>query len=348
MISEINEYNTNYNDDGAVLDEKTIAVITKIREEFEKKTILVIGDLMVDQYVTGSVGRISPEAPVPILNYSERSLKCGGACNVAKNIKALGCNVLIAGVTGDDEAGRWMRSHLKEAGIETECVIEEPGRPTTLKTRYATKGQQLLRVDNEKTDEILPATKKEIFHYIELNAKRIDGVIISDYQKGVFNSTGFIRDIIEQCRNNNIIIAIDSKSRNISAFENADIVKPNNIELENAVNVKINDVESLNKAGEMYLSKSKSKVLLVTRGPKGISVFREGKKREDYAAAEAQVYDVTGAGDTVISTVVVSLLSDMTIEESVKLANIAAGIVISKVGTVAISREELIERVSCG
>lgn len=318
-----------------------------INKEFKKKTVLVIGDLMVDQYITGSVSRISPEAPVPVLNYAKNKLEGGGACNVAHNLRALGCSVLIAGVVADDEAGRWLKEYLSSEGIDITCVIQELGRPTTLKTRYATKGQQLLRVDNENTDVIINKTQKKILDFIKSNAKKIDAIIMSDYKKGVLNSGHFIKNIIEICSKEKIFTAIDSKSRNISAFENIDIVKPNNIELENAVNIKIIDDETLDKAGKLYLEKSKAKTLLVTRGAKGISVFQNNKERVDYPAAEVQVYDVTGAGDTVISTVVVALLSGMVINDAVRLANVAAGIVINKIGTVAVKREELIERITC-
>ena len=320
-------------------------VVSKIEEEFCKKTILVIGDLMVDQYIVGRVSRISPEAPVPILKFSNKILEVGGACNVAHNLKSLGCNVLIAGVAADDEAGTWLKNHLAGANIDTKCVIAEEGRPTTLKVRYATKGQQLLRVDYEKTDEILDETKHKILDFIAMYSDRIDGVIMSDYRKGVLNSERFIKEVVDLCRRYRIMTSIDSKSRDISAFENIDIVKPNNIELENAVNVKINDDDSLNKAGELYLARSKARILLVTKGARGISVFVKGERRADYPAAEVQVYDVTGAGDTVISTTLMAVLSGMTIGEAAKLANVAAGIVISKVGTAAVTRDELIERI---
>lgn len=321
-------------------------LISVIEKEFENRTVLVIGDLMVDQYITGSVSRISPEAPVPVLNHSMDRLEGGGACNVAHNLKTLGCNVCVAGVAADDEAGRWIRQYLEDMGIVTDCIIAEADRPTTLKTRYATKGQQLLRVDKEKTNEILGETEELILQYIKKHATTIDGVVMSDYRKGVLNSENFIKRIINLCSENEILTAIDSKSRNIYAFENANIVKPNNIELENAVGIKIADEDSLNSAGEEYLKRSGAKILLVTKGAKGISIFQKDKARIDYPAAEVQVYDVTGAGDTVISTVVMALLADMDIGEAVKLANMAAGIVISKVGTVAVEKDELIKIVS--
>ena len=188
------------------------------------------------------------------------TLEGGGACNVAHNLKAVGCKVYVAGVAACDEAGNWLRKNFVERGINADCIISEINRPTTLKTRCATKGQQLLRVDTENAEEIQTESQEVILGFIKKHAEEIDGVIMSDYRKGVFNSADFVKRIINLCHNSNIIVATDSKSRNIAAFENIDIVKPNNIELENAVDIKITDEDSLNRAGELYLEKSKAKV----------------------------------------------------------------------------------------
>lgn len=316
--------------------------IEAIQNEFIKKKVLVIGDLMVDEYVTGKVKRISPEAPVPVLDYREKRLEAGGACNVAHNLKALGANVAVVGVAAKDEAGMWLRNHFEIMGIDISGVFEEEGRPTTIKTRYAVKGQQLLRVDTETTESISERMQRIILEFITQVIAKFDAVVISDYMKGMFREPSFVKSIISTCNNNNVLVAIDSKSREISAFSNADFVKPNNLELEAAVGITITDDDTLDAAGEKYLSESEAKALIVTRGSKGISVFEPGMKRNDYPAKDVQVFDVCGAGDTVISTITMGMCSGLSVGDSVRMANLAAGVVINRVGTVAVTADELL------
>ncbi len=320
--------------------------IDLLTNKVHQKTVLVLGDLMVDEYITGSVHRISPEAPVPVLNYKDRMCKAGGAANVAFNLRELGANVIVAGVAAMDNSGVWLRDFLRGKGLDASCIIEETGRMTTVKTRFATKGQQLFRMDQENSSEINKETQDTLLELISSRIKQIDGIVLSDYKKGVLNNSEFVKEIISLANQNNVLVAIDSKSRNIQAFVNADFVKPNNLELEEAVGVKIVDDLSLEKAGRNYLEKSGAKALVVTRGSKGISLFVNGKERKDYPAQSVQVFDVTGAGDTVISTIALSMICGSSIEESIPLANLAAGIVISKLGTVPVSNSELLESVN--
>lgn len=316
-----------------------------IREKFTKLNVMVIGDVMVDEYVTGRVSRISPEAPIPVLNYKEMNRIAGGASNVAHNIVSLGSTVYMVGVVGNDAAGEWIKGHLEQRGINAEGLVIEEERPTTVKRRFATKSQQLLRVDIEKSNPVTADTENEIIATLEGLIQNLDAVVLSDYRKGVLSSPEFVRRIIRICNDNNVIITIDSKSSNIEAFENATFVKPNNLELEQAVNIKIEDDATLNEAGMCYLTRSGAKALMVTRGANGISVFRKNEERKDYPSKAIQVYDVTGAGDTVISTVTVGIASGMDLEDAIILGNLAASVVISKVGTVPILAEELVEKV---
>ena len=317
-----------------------------LTNKISQKTVLVLGDLMVDEYITGSVHRISPEAPVPVLNYKDRTCKAGGAANVALNLRELGANVMVAGVAARDNSGTWLRNFFLEKGLDGSYIVEEEGRLTTVKTRFATKGQQLFRMDQENSDQIKEETQEVLLSLISSRIDKINGIVLSDYKKGVLNNPDFVKKIIKLANHNGILVAIDSKSRNIQAFANADFVKPNNLELEEAVGVKIVDDTSLEKAGRIYLEKSAAKALVVTRGSKGISLFVNNEDRKDYPAQSVQVFDVTGAGDTVISTIALSMICGTSIEESIPLANLAAGIVISKLGTVPVHNSELLESVN--
>lgn len=326
------------------MDKKEIEQI--ITQNFKEKTILVVGDIMIDKYVIGKVSRISPEAPVPVLNHIESNFVAGGAANVAYNLSELGCNVILVGVAAEDEEGIWLKDHLAKKRINVEGVIAEKARPTTVKTRYATKGQQLLRVDIEKNMDLLHETKTSMKSYIEKKIQMVDGIILSDYRKGVLEDSSFVERIIRLAKLRDIPVAVDSKSRNISVFKDADFVKPNNLELENAVGIHISDEETLDIAGERYLKESEACALVVTRGANGISLFRKNEKRLDFPAKCVQVYDVTGAGDTVISTILLCMICGIDICQAVKLANIAAGVVIAKVGTAAVSCNELVEAIN--
>ncbi len=321
-----------------------IQICDVINHKFKQKKIAVIGDLIVDEYILGKVSRISPEAPVPILNFTDKYLKAGGASNVASNISELGADVCVSGIVGDDEAGNWLRKELSVKGIDVTNILSEEGS-TSIKTRFATRGQQLLRVDNEKVRKLSIVRKSEIMKYLEEIITDIDAVILSDYNKGVLQDGKFVADIIAKCHARHILVAIDSKSKNIEYFANADFVKPNNTELEEAVGVKILDETSLNRAGEIYLKKSGAKCLVVTRGSDGISVFRPQTERIDIASKAMSVYDVTGAGDTVISSLTLGLACGLSMELSVRLANLAASVVIGKNGTATLTANELVRRI---
>lgn len=317
-----------------------------INYHFCKKQVMVIGDLMVDEYIRGKVNRISPEAPVPVLDYKESEMIAGGASNVAHNLVSFGAKVCVMGTTNTDKPGMWLRKHFDELGIEHVGMVAETNRPTTLKVRYTTKGQQLLRVDNEHVKDINDSTKESILKYLEDKIEALDAVILSDYKKGVLLDGEFVKKIISICNKRNVLVSIDSKSRNISAFENADFVKPNNLEVEDAVGIRIVDEDTFNQAGKKYLDSSGAKALVVTRGSKGISIFERDKERNDFPAKDVRVYDVSGAGDTVISTITLGMASGLDIGDAVKLANLAAGVVITKDGTAVATIEELTKSIN--
>ena len=317
----------------------------KIQNEFSQKKVVVLGDLMVDEYVTGNVSRISPEAPVCVLDYGERKRSAGGASNVAMNLQNMGASVAVAGTAAEDSKGVWLRNYLDSCGINCGGIVLEPGRPTTVKTRFASMGQQLLRVDKEDSNCILEETQNALLSWLDATLPQCDALVISDYKKGVLNSPGFVRNVVALCGKHKTLCSIDSKSNNIEAFAGMDFVKPNNLELEAAVGLKIKNEADLERAGWTYLEKSGAKALVVTRGAKGISVFVPGQKRQDFAARPHEVFDVTGAGDTVISAISLALASGLNLCEAVQLANLAASVAISKVGTAPVGKDELVKRV---
>lgn len=323
-----------------------IRLIQEYKKQFGSKQVLVLGDLMVDEYLTGRVERVSPEAPVPVLDYQARRLAAGGAGNVANNLCSLGCRVKLCGVVADDFYGNWLKDYFGKLTVDVSGVFSEKNRPTTLKQRFATKNQQLLRVDHESAADITEETKEKIFRYCEKNILTLDAIVFSDYVKGLFADTSFVRKLVELANQNGVIIGVDSKSVCISAFADTTFVKPNNLELERAVGFRIRDEASFSKAGEKYLKESGARALVVTRGEKGISLFLPSGFRKDFKADVVQVYDVTGAGDTVISVVTLALSCGISLEDAVVLANYAAGVVISKVGTAVLTTEELADRVS--
>jgi len=316
--------------------------IEKINNEFSKKNILVIGDLMVDRYISGKVRKISPEAPVPVLDYTDKRFVAGGASNVVKNLLGLGANVHVSGVIADDAPGRWLKEELSSCGAVIDGIFESDERPTTLKTRYTTKGVQLLRVDKEETKDITDEAKKYIVDYLVDNLEVIDAVVFSDYVKGVLKDKNFTRRLIGICKDYNIFVAVDSKTDCIGNYEGADIMTPNADEVSSAVGIKMETEDAVTEAGKQYLNESGAEALLLTRGEKGISVFEKNKERADYPAKDVEVYDVSGAGDTVISTITLARICDLDMADAVELGNAAAGVVITKRGTVAVQKEELL------
>lgn len=323
--------------------EKCVETVTK---EFANKRVLVIGDLIVDRFITGKVRKISPEAPVPVLDYVNKRFVAGGAGNVVKNLCGLGAKASVAGVLAEDVPGKWLIEELTSNGVSDGGVFIDNSRPTTMKTRYITKGHQLLRVDMEDSSEISCEAQESIYAFCERGIENFDAIVLSDYQKGVLKNEEFIGRIVDLCIDKDVFIAADTKTHNIQAYKNVSIITPNIDEVSNAVGISVDSEESLDRAGQQYLEQSRAKTLILTRGEKGISIFARGKSREDFPAKDVEVFDVSGAGDTVLSTITMGAISGMSIEDSVKLANYAAGVVITKMGTAAVSQEELIRAIN--
>ncbi len=294
---------------------------------------------MLDEYIEGKVERISPEAPVPVVEAKEVKLKPGGAANVVANLLSLGAKVKALGVIGKDEAGEKLKELLKETGAEVDKLITDASRPTTRKTRIIASSQQLLRVDWECREEISKEVKRELLSYLRENYEKYDAVIISDYGKGViteelFKLTGKIKETVP--------VLLDPKEKNFKVYRNITTMTPNIKETFQAVKIEPTTDEKAQEAGRRLIKKFNLDFAVITRSEKGMSVITKERAKHIPTRAK-QVYDVTGAGDTVISAFTLALVSGATPFEAAEVANLAAGIVVGKVGTATVKVEEIKE-----
>lgn len=314
--------------------------VKNIFKEFEKKRILVIGDLMVDEYILGDVNRISPEAPVPILNIKEKFSRLGGAGNVISNIIELGGKVFPCGVIGDDEAGLFIQLQI-DKNCDLDYILVDKTRPTTKKTRIFSGNQQMFRFDHETTKQISEAEQTLILNTIKNFEYYYSSVIISDYQKGLLGYS-LVQDVISFCREHNKTVFVDPKS-DYKKYYRANFMTPNLHELAQMTGMKIENDDDIYKAGDRLYHDLELDGLIVTRGKDGISIVRnDGHKMVTLPTVAKEVFDVSGAGDTVISTFVLSYMSGLSMEESAELANLAAGVVVGKMGTAATNMEEIL------
>jgi D-beta-D-heptose 7-phosphate kinase/D-beta-D-heptose 1-phosphate adenosyltransferase len=315
----------------------------KIIANFSRSAVLVVGDVMVDHFIWGKVSRISPEAPVPVVDVQKDSVMLGGSANVLNTIYAMGGGVYMAGVIGDDDIGKGLLKQLKEREIDTAGIVIEKGRPTTLKTRIVAHGQQVVRFDQESRKTIPQKSCEKILAYVKSLRDKIGAIVISDYSKGVIS-----RELIEGIRNiargSKIYLCVDPKQNDFSIYEGIHVITPNHHEAGRAAGLEFVNGDDLMKLGETLLAKYDFQALLVTRGEEGMSLFERGPGivHTHFPAQAKEVYDVTGAGDTVIGVLALSLAAKANLKEATSLANHAAGIVVGKVGTSTVSREELI------
>ena len=324
------------------MDHLSQTKLESLSNAFSKARIAVIGDLMLDRYLFGSVSRFSPEAPVPILDIHRDELRLGGAANVANNIHTLSATALLIGVVGDDSKGERVRKMLGEIGLSSDGIITAHDRPTTIKTRVIAGSQQMLRVDHEKKHAIDSETEEKIFTYLEANIESIDGIILEDYNKGVL-SAKLIRRISALALQKNIPVFVDPKHDNFFEFKNVTVFKPNRKEMEDALKISFDTDEKLHAAGFKLLEMLGAENILLTLSEKGMLLFERGEKEPFAIPTRAQeVADVSGAGDTVIATLAVASACGATIREAATMANRAAGIVIEELGIVPIFREQLI------
>jgi len=316
----------------------------EIISKFEKSKILVIGDVMVDQFVWGKVSRISPEAPVPVVNVTSESLLLGGAANVVNNICSLEGKVLVCGVVGNDEMGNKLIGNLRDMGVDPDGIIIENNRPTTVKTRIIAHSQQVVRYDREDISEITLESMQKVILYLRKKLNGLDAVIISDYGKGVV-SEQLIREVLRIVRDNEKIICVDPKVSKFSFYKGVTVITPNNNEASEASGIEIKDEETLLRVGEVLLNKLACKLLLITRGEEGMTLFEGNGDVTHIPTLAKEVYDVTGAGDTVISALTLGLTVGASLKEATVIANYAAGIVVGEIGTAAVTRGELIDAI---
>ena len=316
----------------------------EIISNFSQSGVLVIGDVMVDHFIWGKVSRISPEAPVPVVDVQKDSVLLGGCANVLNSIYAMGGKVYVTGVIGADDIGQGLINALRSRKIDPAGIVVEKGRPTTLKTRVVAHGQQVVRFDNESRKPIPKASIQKILDYVKSLHKKIGAIVVSDYSKGVI-SRELIEGIKSIVKDSNIFICLDPKQSDFSIYQGVHVITPNHHEAQRAVGMEINNSDDLMLLGEKLLKKFDFKALLVTRGEEGMSLFEKRRKIEHtYFPAQAkEVYDVTGAGDTVIGVLALALAAQADLKEATCLANHAAGIVVGKVGTATVSQEELKE-----
>ena len=311
----------------------------EILRNFAGKRILVIGDFMVDEYIKGTVERISPEAPVPVVEARGVTLRPGGAANVVANIKSLGGEAVPLGVVGKDEAGERLRELLKNLGVETETLITDTSRPTTRKTRIIAGSQQLLRVDWESRDYLPEKIEREVISFLLNHYREFDAVVISDYGKGVvtrelFKHTGKIK--------REVPVFLDPKEKNFRLYQEVTAMTPNIKETFQAVKVLPDTDEKAEEAGKRLIEKYKLDYAVITRSEKGLSLVMKNSVKHIPTRAK-QVFDVTGAGDTVISAFALSVAAGATPVEAGEIANLAAGIVVGKLGTATATVEEIEE-----
>jgi len=321
----------------------TIFLEKRFEDIFDKaknKKVMVIGDLMIDEYLIGDVSRISPEAPVPVIEVNGESLKFGGAANVALNILSLGCQPLLVGMIGDDRMGEEFLELMTDFGMETKGIIKSSQRPTTVKTRIIGESQHIARVDKENKEYLSHEEEEQFMQAVEGLINESDAVIFEDYNKGVLTEN-VINKIIASANKKDIMISVDPKFINFMAYKNVSLFKPNIKETEEALAIKIQSNEDLEIAGKILLEKLNCQNVLITQGSKGMSLFSKDGSVASVPTRARNVADVSGAGDTVISTLTVVAIGGASNEEAVTLANCAAGIVCEEVGIIPIELNKL-------
>lgn len=311
-----------------------------LTERFSKVRVLVVGDVMLDRYWWGSVSRISPEAPVPVVSLDSTTLAAGGAANVASNIAGLGANPFLIGITGDDAEASDLPAVLTEKGILDFELKAISGRKTTVKTRIVAHNQQMARIDQETVDEIASADAVKMIERLERRLDEIDVVVISDYGKG-FLTREILNSLILAARESGKPVLVDPKGKDYTKYRGATMLTPNKREAAEACAIDVGSSDLIDTAKQKLLIDLGLDSLLITLGEDGMTLLQKDADAANLNATARNVYDVTGAGDTVIATLAVAIGSGMDIFEAAKVANLAAGIVVERVGTTPVTQTDL-------
>lgn len=314
--------------------------ITEITSGFGDARVLILGDIMLDEYMYGSVDRISPEAPVPVVNISSSKILLGGAANVAANICCLGGEALLLGTVGNDEAAIKISQLLKSEKISDDLLVTDLTRRTTIKTRIIAHSQQIVRADREDRHEVNPDIEKEIFSRFMSVADDIQAVIVSDYGKGVINQS-LLEKLMSVCLQKNIFVAVDPKETHFNNYQRVSLITPNHHEAGFAYGRRIHNEKDLLEVGKGLLKRLQAKSILITRGPDGMSLFTEDSEPTHIPTFAKKVYDVTGAGDTVIAVFVAATCAGADLVESAIVANAGAGLTVGEIGTATVTTDDL-------
>jgi rfaE bifunctional protein kinase chain/domain len=303
--------------------------------------ILVYGDVMLDEFVWGDVTRISPEAPVPVVDIRRESVHLGGAANVLANAVALGARANVVGVVGQDRAAERLRAELKETGAADDHLIVDESRPTTIKTRIIAHSQTVVRADRERRDPVDATTEESVIRVLTEAVKEAHAFVVSDYDKGAVTPR-VLAEILPLAYGRKIPVLVDPKIRNFDAYRPATLVTPNHHEALRLTNTEDHGDEALKRAAHLIRGRLDCESVLITRGERGMMLLESYHEPVYVQTAAREVYDVTGAGDTVIATLATALAGGASMLEAAILANYAAGIVVGKVGTATASAEELV------
>jgi D-beta-D-heptose 7-phosphate kinase/D-beta-D-heptose 1-phosphate adenosyltransferase len=313
----------------------------RLLKQIRGRRVLVAGDVMLDEFLWGSVSRISPEAPVPVVKVTRQSFHLGGAGNVACNVRALGGEAVVVGVVGRDAAGERVHSVLAEAGVEDGLAMADGGRPTTVKTRIIAHHQQVVRADRELADDVPARLETALIERVRAALPSCAAVVLSDYLKGVVTPR-FVKSVLALARQRRVPVLVDPKVAHFPLYRKVTLVTPNQLEAEQAAGRAIRGDEDLHAVGRHILRRLGCEAVLVTRGEHGMALFpREGRPSLIPTAAR-EVFDVTGAGDTVIATLALALAAGAALPQAARLANHAAGVVVGKVGTATASPDEVL------
>jgi len=314
-----------------------------VLDRFPQARILVVGDLILDQYIWGVVSRISPEAPIPVVEVTRESFTLGGAANVAHNVCALGAQAEVCGIVGEDGYGRMLLETLQEKKIGVHGVVKDPTRPTTLKTRVVAHKQQVVRVDREDARDADAPLLEAMEQRIRDRLPHVDALILEDYGKGVIQPS-LLERIVPLVRASGKIVTVDPKKDHFDFYRGVTCITPNRQEAEAAAGMRIVDTRSLHRAGRLLLERLGCDAVLITLGDRGMCMFQQGREPLEIPAQAREVFDVSGAGDTVIAALTTALVAGAAPGEAAAVSNAAGGLVVEKLGTATVSRDELMRR----